>query len=199
MSGEAVVMRFAPFVFALLAVACSFGRASAADSGFSDAICPEAVQYMVALGKLRRDDPPARIYDAAQAATNSYERCSKDKLAYGFHEAQHYADTRAAGVAVLAARALMAMGRLDEAKGELEHWRALAQQVVDWQSETTAFQSADPSGSATTTGSDHRPSMYREAAKEIVTAIDTELVVITERSRGVVRPQAVQPSPQPSP
>lgn len=192
-------MRSAPFVFALLAVACSFGRASAADSGFSDVICPEAVPSMVAMSKLRRDDPPQNIYDAAQAATNAYERCSKDKLSYGFREAQHYADTRAAGLAVVAARALVSMGRFDEAKAELEHWRALAQQVVDWQSETTAFQSADPNGTATTTASDHRPSMYHAAAKEIVTVIDTELVEITERSRGVARPQAVQPSPRPSP
>jgi hypothetical protein len=192
-------MRYGSIVLALLTVACSFGRASAADSGFSDVICPEAVQYMVALGKLRRDDPPQRIYDGAQAATNAYERCSKEKLAYGYREAQHYADTRAAGLAVVAARALVAMDRLDEAKGELEHWRALAQQVVDWQSETTAFQSADPNGSATTTPSDHRPSMYHAAAKEIVTVMDTELVEIAERSRGMARPQAVQPSPQPSP
>jgi len=192
-------MRVASIAFALLVVVGSFGRASAADSGFSDVICPEAVQYMVALGKLRRDDPPQHIYDAAQAATNAYERCSNEKLAYGYREAQHYADTRAAGLAVVAARALIAMGRLDDAKTELEHWRALAQQVVDWQSETTAFQSADPNGSATTTSSDHRPSMYHVAAKEIVTVIDTELVGIAERSRGNARPQAVQPSPQPSP
>ncbi len=154
---------------------------------------------MIAVGKVHRDDPPQRVYEVAQAATDSYERCSKEKLAYGFREAQHYADTRAAGLAVVAARALVAMGRFDEAKTELEHWRFLAQQVVDWQSETTAFQSADPNGSATTSASDHRPSMYRPAAKEIVAAVDAELTVIAQHSHDVSRPQATQPSPQPSP
>jgi hypothetical protein len=175
-------------------VACSFGRADAA--GFNDGICPEAVQYVLAVGRLTRDDPPPQVYEAAQAATNAYEHCSKDKLSNGAREPQHYADTRAASFAVLATRALIAMNRLDEARSELQHWRPYAQQVVDWQSETTGFQSADPNGSAVTMSGDHRPSLYRASAKEIVAAIDTELAEVDRRST-ISRPQAQQPSPQP--
>ncbi len=169
---------------------------SAAEAGFSDVICPEATQYMLAAGKVRRDDPPQRVYDAAQAAVDAYQRCSKDKLANGFREAQHYADTRGAGLAVVAARALIALNRQDDARRVLMHWRPLAQQVVDWQSETQTVaqghnraekpDSADhatsgiPEPSVNAVGSDHRPSMYRAAAKEIVVAIDEELGKIAD-------------------
>ena len=113
---------------------CSGGQALA--QGFSDKICPEATQYVLAVGKLRKDDPPKQIYDASQAATDAYERCSKEKLSNGFREAQHYADTRAGQFAVVAARALVALNRPDDARKELQHWRPLVQQVVDWQAET---------------------------------------------------------------
>jgi hypothetical protein len=45
---------------------------------------------------------------------------------------------------------------------------------------------------------DHRPSMYRAAAKDVVAAIDTELANIESLSRNVGRPQAPQPSPSPA-
>ncbi len=166
-------------------VACSWSQASASDAGFSDSICPGATQYVIGAGKLRKDDPPQRIYDAAQAAVNAYERCSKDKLANGFREAQHYADTRAAGLAVVASRALLALNRPDDARRELLQWRPLAQQVVDWQSETQTMslahsagagsEGSPASGATGVAGNDHRPSLYRAAAKEIVAAIDVEL------------------------
>ena len=190
-------MKAAGALFVLGAVACSFGRAGA-DPGFKDAICPEATQYVTAAGKLHRDDPPASVYAAAQAAADAYERCSKDKLSNGYREAQHYADTRGSSFAVLAVRALIALGRLDEARGELQHWRPLAQQVADWKSETTAFTSADPNGFSVTTAGDNRPSMYRASAKEIVSAIDAELAEITRHTHDVARPQAQQPSPRPT-
>ena len=190
-------MKAAAALFVLGVVACSFGRASA-DAGFKDTICPEATQYVLAAGKIRRDDPPQVVYGAAQAAADAYERCSKDKLSNGFREAQHYADTRGSAFAVLAARALIAQNRLDEARGELQRWRPLAQQVVDWKSELLAFQSADPQGFGVTAGGDNRPSMYRASAKEIVAAIDAELAEITRRTHDVARPQAQQPSPGPT-
>lgn len=177
-------------------VACSFGRADAA--GFTDGLCPEATQYVIAAGRLTRDDPPQQVYEAAQAATNAYERCSKRLLADGAREPQHYADTRASGFAVLAGRALVALNRLDEARSELLHWRPYAQQVVDWKSETTAFQSADVNGFSVTNGSDNRPSLYRASAREIVAAIDEQLVEIDRRNRDIGRPQAQQPSPRPA-
>jgi hypothetical protein len=99
---------------------------------------------------------------------------------------------------VLAARALIALSRFDEARSELQHWRPLAQQVVDWKSETTAFQSGDVNGFAVTTGSDNRPSLYRASAKEIVSAMDAELAEVTRRAHDVARPQAQQSSPGPT-
>src|ERR1700738_1755633 len=128
-------MRTLPAAIALVLIGCSFGGASAAPAGFSDVICPGATQYVLGVGKLRNDDPPQRIYDAAQAATDAYQRCSKDKLSNGFREAQHYADTRGSSFAVLAARALVALNRPEDARRELTMWRPLAQQVVDWLSE----------------------------------------------------------------
>ncbi len=199
-------MRALTVSLALVLVASSSWRAAAAPGTFSDVICPQATQYVVAVGKLRTDDAPQRVYDTAQAAVDAYQRCSKEKLSFAFREAQHYADTRAAGLAVVAARALIALGRGAEARSELEHWRPLAQQVVDWQTETqTSVSPHAPSGDgpegggATIAGSDHRKSMYRDAAKEIVTAIDAELIKI-EALRAQPRPQGRSvPSPTPTP
>ena len=192
---------------ALAVVACSWSPAPAANAGFSDVICPEATQYMVAAGKLRKDDPPQFVYDTFQAAVDAYERCSKTKLSYGFREAQHYADTRAAGLAVVAARALIALNRPDDARRELTMWRPLVQQVVDWQSETqtsvTGHKPGDdplPIGGAgaNVTGGDHRKSMYAVSAKEIVAAIDTEIEHIDASLRERPRTQG-RSSPAPAP
>src|ERR1700681_3109766 len=132
---------------ALAVALCPGGQAQAQAQGFSDQICPQATQYVLAIGKLRKDDPPQRVYDAGQAATDAYERCSKEKLSSGLREPQHYADARAGQFAVVAARALIALNRPDDARRELEHWRPLVQQVVDWQAETqTSVQGHTPSG-----------------------------------------------------
>jgi hypothetical protein len=161
--------------------------AASSGPGFSDVICPEATQYVMAVGKMRNDDPPQKIYDVSQAAADAYARCSKDKLSNGFREAQHYADTRGAGFAVVAARALVALKRTDEARAQLQAHRLLAQNVVDWQTETmTPSQGhspgthGDPAVAHDTNalGSDHRPSMYRAAAKDVVVAIDALLASI---------------------
>lgn len=190
-------MRYAGALVALAFVACSF-RPAGAQAVFADTICPGATQYVIAAGKLRRDDSPQRVYDAAQAVTDAYEQCSKFMLSNGFREPQHYADTRAAQFAVVAARALIAMNRLDDAKRELNHWRQYAEQVVDWRTETEAFTSADAAGSPTTNGGNHSFSRYHDSAKEIVAAIDVELARIDVLSRDVARPQAPQ-SPAPHP
>jgi hypothetical protein len=190
-------MRFTGALLALGFVACSFGRADA-QPVFADSLCPEATQYVIAAGKLRQGDPPQRVYDTANAVVDAYEECSKGMLSNGFREPQHYADTRAAQFAVVAARALVAMNRLDDARRELAHWRPYAQQVVDWTTETEALQSAHAGGSAATTSGDHRPSRYHDSAKEIVAAIDTELARIDAISRDVARPQAnASPAPHP--
>lgn len=182
--------------FALGAAAASPATGAGAAQGFSDAICPEATHYVLAVGRVRTDDAPERIYAVAQAAADAYSRCSRDKLAYGFREAQHYADTRGAGFAVVAACALIAMHRFDDARSLLLHWRPLAQQVVDWQTETEAYASANVHTDSVTIASDHRPSMYRASAREIVQSADQALSEV-DRLSGIPRRQAPRPSPSP--
>jgi hypothetical protein len=187
------------FAFTLTLAAAATGSAFAVQPGFSDTICPEGTQYVLAVGKVRTDEPPQRIYDVAHAASEAYARCSSQKLAYGFREAQHYADVRSAQFAVVAARALVALGRIDEARSMLQYHRARAQQVAEWITEPTAFNSAHASGSAVATASDNRASMYRDSAKEIVQAADEELAEIARLGGDVSRRQGVRPAPSPSP
>ncbi|HYW55095.1 MAG TPA: hypothetical protein VE826_14075 [Dongiaceae bacterium] len=188
----------AALLLAAAAVAQS-APAGAAPGGFSDVICPGATQYVMAAGKLRIDDAPERIYEAAQAAADAYTRCSKEKLSDGFREAQHYADTRSSSFGVVAARALIAMNRLDEARRELVRSRTIAQQVVDWHMETEAYQSADVNGTAVTIpGDNRRRSMYRQSAQEIVASADQALEEV-ERRAALSRRQASPPAPAPTP
>jgi len=198
-------------VLTFVVAASASGGARAADVGFSDVICPQATQYVLAVGKLRNGDPPERIYAAAQAATDAYQRCSKEKLSNGFREAQHYADTRGSSFAVLAARALVALKRPDDARSELEQWRPLVQQVVDWKSETETIVSphsplivhsamSDAMASELTAkGGDHRASMYAQSAKEIIVAIDAELAQIPSARERPLRQGQNTPAPSPNP
>ena len=174
----------------------TFGTASAIVPGFTDAICPEGTHYVLEVGKLRTDDPPERIYAAAHAAAQAYATCSTQKLAYGFREAQHYADVRGAGFGVVAARALIAMRRFDEARAELVRDRAMAQNVADWMTETQAYGSANVHLEQYAVAGDHRPSMYRASAREIVVSADEALAEIA-RLTDVPRRQGLQPSPSP--
>ena len=186
-------------VLALGWLAGSFGTARGAELA-SDRICPEATQYVMAYGKLRGDNSSQQYYEAAKAAADAYARCSKDKLASGFREAQHYADLRTGGFLLVAARALTALNRPDEARGELQRIRPLVHQIVDWQTETTT----PPQGHASSTrdapvtvdaiGSDHHRSIYRTAARDLVVAIDAQLAAIERLSRDAPRPAVPQPS-----
>lgn len=196
-------MRARVAALAVVLVVSASGGARAADSGFLDVICPEAAPYVVALRKLTKDDGPQRVYDAAQAATVAYQRCSADKLAHGFREPQHYADARGASFALVAARALVALHRADDARRELQQWRPLVQQVVDWQTEAVAgAQGHKPRPEsdvdvAKVTPADHQRSIYSGVAKEIVGGIDTELARIEAALRA--RPETLGPrTPSPS-
>ena len=191
---------------ALVIIACSFGPVSAEAPAFKDAICPEATQYVLAVGKLTKDDPPQRIYEGAQGASDAYQRCSKEKLSSGNPEGQHYADTRGSSFAVLAARALIALNRPEDARRELTQWRPLAQQVVDWRSGSVASaQGHAPVGEmqgdvASVSRGDHRNSVYRDSAKEIVVAIDAELARIdASLQRPRTQGRDNEPTPAPAP
>jgi hypothetical protein len=199
-------MRSLTAALGLTILACTFGPVSAAP-GFSDGLCPEATQYVLAVGKLSKDDPPQRVYDTAQAATDAYQRCAKEKLSNGSPEGQHYANTRGSSFAVLAARTLLLLNRHEDARRELEYWRPLAQQVVDWRSGAMVSgqgHAPDPRSEIQTdvagaSRGDHRESRYRDSAKDIVVAIDAELAridaVLHDRPRA---PGHGTPEPAPS-
>jgi hypothetical protein len=191
-------MRIVLAALAALTLCAIPPRPVSAAPGFKDTICPEGTQYVLAVGKLRVDDPPERIYAAAHAASQAYATCSSQKLAYGFREAQHYADVRSAQFGVVAARALIALRRYDEARAELQRDRAAAQMVADWITETQAFNSADVNGSAVTIAGDHRPSMYRASAREIVGSADQALAEIARLTETTPRRQGAQPAPSPT-
>jgi hypothetical protein len=210
-------MRTMTASLALVFFAGSFGPAGAAGPGFSDTICPGATQYVLGVGKLRQDAPPQQIYDAAQAAVDAYERCSQEKLANGYREPQHYADMRAAGLAVVAARALVALNRSDDARRELLHWRPLVQQVVDWKAETQTTKDDHyhaiqpsvgelkivlpevPTTKTSMTAGDHRGSLYSTSAKDIVAAIDAQVAQLTPERELPRRQGQSTPAPSPSP
>ncbi|HTD38105.1 MAG TPA: hypothetical protein VK669_11360 [Candidatus Limnocylindrales bacterium] len=174
-----------------LAVGLFPAVSSAAPTAFADSICPQAAQYVIAAGNLTKSDPAQKVYDTAQAAVDAYARCSKEKLSNGFREPQHYADTRSAQFAIMAARALILLNRPDDARRELKQYRALAQNVVDWQSETETPHSALAPRTGGAEGGEvarsstrevnqngHRPSLYQKSAKEIVAAADELLAQI---------------------
>jgi Ni/Co efflux regulator RcnB len=151
-------------VLALAVAAVLLAPASRADAqaAFSDKICPEATQYVVALGKLTQSDTPQQVYDVAHATTGAYETCATRYLANGQVEPQvNYAHTRQASFSIIEARALIALNRPADAKRVLQNSRRLAADVYDWRP------------------GDKRPSNYREAAKDIVDAADAALAKLS--------------------
>ncbi len=165
-------MRLTPGVFIVaLGIAALGLPAVRADAAFSDKICPEATQYVVALGQLKPTDSQQAIYDAAHATTTAYDNCAKRALSNGDVEpGVHYAWTREAGFAMLEARALAALNRPADAKAVLLNAKRMAQDVYDWR------RSMGQNGAViASSGSDTRPSMYRDSAKEIIAAADDML------------------------
>ena len=147
-------------VLTLAAVAVLLVPASraGAQAAFSDRLCPEATQYVVALGKMTQSDTPQAVYETAHATTNAYETCATRYLGDGKIEPQvHYAYTRQASFSIPEARALVALNRPADAKRVLQNSRRLAAEVFDWRSDSK------------------RPSNYHDAAKDIVDAADAML------------------------
>ncbi len=143
-----------------------------ADAAFSDQQCPEATQYVVALGSVKPSDPQA-VYAAVHAVTNAYDICAKRELADGNVEpGVHYAYTREASYQIVEARALAAMNRPDDAKAVAQNAKRLAQDVFDWR---RSYQQSSSGNSIGSSGSDTRPSAYRDSAKDILAAANDML------------------------
>jgi len=160
-------MKRLPGVLALAAAAVLVLPASPAHAQaapFSDRLCPEATQYVVALGKLTVTDTPQVVYDSAHATAAAYETCATRYLGNGQIEPQvHYAHTRQASYSVIEARALVALNRPADAKRVLQTSRRLAIDVFDWR----------------TDGHTKRPSNYHDAAADIVAAADAMLAKLS--------------------
>jgi hypothetical protein len=149
-----------------VAVVATTHAALPASGTFSDPLCPEAAQYVVALSKLKASDTPNAVYAAAGAASAAYDTCAKRHLASGdFEPGVHYSYTREASFDVVQARALLADGRAADARRLARDAKRLATDVYEWRYSDR----------------DNRPSLYRDAAQEIVTAAD-EVLARLERA-----------------
>jgi len=177
---------------ALALVIILAGAASArADAAFSDQLCPEATQYVVALGTVKPTDAQA-VYAAVHAAANAYDNCSKRQLSDGNIEpGVHYAYTREASYEIVEGRALVALNRPADAKTVTQNARRLAQDVIDWR---RSYEQSSSGNSITSSGSDTRPSTYRDSAKDIVAAANDLLTKLAD-----VPAPAASATPAPSP
>lgn len=202
-------MRLLPGALALAVAAGVVAAVSPAPAGaaFSDALCPEATQYVLAIGTLRAapplgttagGDPPQAVYDAVHATTSAYDSCAKRLLGNANIEpGVHYAYTRQAQFLVLEARALLALNRPSEAKAVAQNARRLADDVVGWR------RSYNQSGSViASSDKDTRPSAYAASARDIVTAADQLLATLTNVTASSPSPSAsaaASPAPAASP
>jgi hypothetical protein len=158
-----------------LVIILAAGASGRADAAFSDQLCPEATQYVVALGTVKPTDAQA-VYAAVHAVAAAYDTCSKRALADGNVEpGVHYAYTREASYEIVEARALVAMNRPGDAKALTQNAKRLAQDVIDWR---RSYEQSGSGNSITSSGSDTRPSTYRDSAKDIVAAANDLLAKI---------------------
>jgi hypothetical protein len=180
------------FAAGAVVLAASFGPASAA---FSDQLCPEATQYVVAITSLPRNETAQKVYDAAHATTTAYDACGKRHLADANVEpGVHYAYTRQASFEVVEARALLVLNRPADAKAVLENAKRLAQDVFDWR------RSINQSGAIiASSGNDNRPSVYHTAAKEILDSVNDMLAKLAAPAPSASGAPATSPAPRPSP
>jgi hypothetical protein len=169
-------MRLATGLIAAAFLCCSSSSVFAQPQNVSDALCPDVVPYVVALDKLHPNDVPQLTYDAAHAVQTAYDTCAKRYLAaQNLEPGVHYALTREAFYGVVAGRALVQLGRPADGRRELEHDRAMAQEIVDW----TA-----PNGPGAQQGGS-RYSRFREGAQMVVTTANAELAKLPPPSSAV--------------
>ncbi|HEX3466482.1 MAG TPA: hypothetical protein VHT05_00105 [Candidatus Elarobacter sp.] len=158
-------------ILAAMTIGCVTAAAAAgASAAPSDTLCPETVSRVLVLTKMKASDPPASVYDASKAAIDQFQICLDRQLNDGNVEpGVHYAQLRESQFGVLAARALIALGRTDDARTELERDRKLAANVADWQFANSG------SNIGANQGTYGRYSDFHDAAKQVVTAVDAEL------------------------
>jgi hypothetical protein len=150
--------------------------AAAQPALYADVLCPESVQRVQAMSKMKAADPPAAVYEAVRAAMDAYQVCLERQLGDGNIEpGVHYAQLREAQFGVLAGRALAALGRVEDARTELERDRKLAANVAEWQYSNSG------SNIGVNKGTYGQYSVYRDTAKDVVAAADAELARLPPR------------------
>lgn len=185
----------------LLACAVAFGASSLpgiAAEKVSDAICPTAVPPMVALNAGDQTDP-AKFFAAATTVIDAYKTCASTALSQGQTEPQgHYDQVKEAQFEILAARALVAQGRLADAKSLLSHARKLVDDVVNWRTgglNYSASNNANVGNSTNRNSLSSLKSRFADAASDVRDAADADLKSLDK----LMGSAGTNPSPSPSP
>jgi len=155
----------------------------------ADPNCPKAIPALRVLASITKPDDAA-ISVAAYDAVRAYKDCAAEALAAGKIEPlAHYAQTRVAQYEVLYGRALMNLGRFDEAHEVFWEASKLSGLVADWVTPSYGYTNSNknPEKAAAISGeavnaqhTEHNTgvnkSQWRDAASEVRRAADLELV-----------------------
>jgi len=179
------------FVLPALLVAVSFGSPAFAQSkAMADPNCPAAIPPLKILAAITTPNDAAKVSDAAAGVIAAYKDCASAALAAGKIEPEaHYAQTRVAQYEVLYGRALMNLGKFDQAHAIFWEASKLSGLVADWVAPGYGYTNSNknPDTAAAINGepvsavhSEHNSginrSQWRDAASEVRTAADMELV-----------------------
>lgn len=182
------------FLLACALVCAASGSAVAAEK-VTDVLCPNAVPPIVALNGSDQSDPD-KFYAGASTVIEAYKTCASVALSQGQTEPQgHYAQVKEAQYEILAGRALVAQGKIDDAKSLLSHARKLADNVVTWRSGGLGYAASNNVnvGNSTSRSSlSNLKSKFADAAGDIRDAADADLKALDKNSA------APAPNPQPS-
>jgi hypothetical protein len=178
---------------AILAVVVAVGLAPPAlaqNKGMSDPNCPTAIPALKAIAAIPNPNDAEKVSAAALVAVRAYQDCASTMLAAGKIEPEaHYAQTRVAQYQVLYGRALMKLGKFDEAHDVFWEASKLSSLVADWTAPGYGYTNSNknPEKAAAISGepvnaqhTEHNPgvnrSQWRDAATEVRRAADMELV-----------------------
>lgn len=173
---------------------------AAADNG--DKLCPRALPKIDDFTAAAKASDVAKISDSAAAAADAFRLCMVDARVTGpIEPLYNFDEVRAAYFSTVHGRALLALGKRDEAIAAFKDARSLANEVAVWQPDSNAWSGNNVTGTASGRNSDLRPSQYKDAAIQIRVADEAALGTLGVGTAGtpppVSRPQAAQPSPAP--
>lgn len=160
-------------VFSFGIAAGSFGTAHAADL-----FCPASAAPIAAYSAVAKKSPidVNAVLIVARSAESVYAQCAIEALDNGEIEPRmHYTQVRQSQFAFVAARALASLGRIDEAKKELESSRRFAVEVAEWLASTAKITADNKSQSVSHVETGNGLSEYHDLAVNIRDADDAFL------------------------